>query len=88
MNEVVSPEYEKAKGIFQNFMEMVGKNVSWPTKDLVRYFTDQFTGVLDSLYEEQVCLVTALRMKNERLRDLKVGVSEADEWAELEEIQK
>lgn len=88
MNEVVSPEYEKAKGIFQNFMGMVGKNVSWPTKDLVRYFTDQFTGVLDSLYEEQVCLVTALRMKNERLRELKVGVSEADEWAELEEIQK
>ena len=86
MNELLSPEYEKAKGIFQNFMGMVGKNVSWPTKDLVRYFTDQFTGVLDSLYEEQVCLITALQMKSERLHELEIIVSKADEWAELEEI--
>ena len=86
MDSVMSFEYEKAANMFQDFMGMVEKNVSWPTKDLVRYFTGQFTGVLNGLYEEQVCLITALQMKSERLRELEVVESEADQWAELEEI--
>ena len=86
MDGVMSIEYEKAANMFQDFMGMVEKNVSWPTKDLVRCFTGQFTGVLNGLYEEQVCLMSALQMKNERLRYLEATKSSADEWAELEEI--
>jgi len=86
MEDIMSHEFEKAKDVFQNFMCMVENDVSWPAKDLIRYFSEQFSGVIDCLYEEQVCLMKALQVKNERLRYLEATESSADEWAELEEI--
>lgn len=81
MNDIVKTEYERAKYIFENFMGMVEQNVSWPNRELVKCFTRSFSEVLDGLGGEQICLVEALRRKDQRIEEL-----EADTWAELEEV--
>ena len=83
MSDIVGTEYERAKYIFESFMGMVTQNVSWPHRELIRCFTNSFCEILDGLGKEQICLIEALRRKEQKIAEL-----EADTWAELEEIQE
>ncbi len=73
--------YERAEYVLRSLVVMIGNKISRPNQDMIICLTTTFIDLLNGLYTDQVCLIEALKRKEQRIKEL-----DGDEWAELEEI--